>query len=71
VDVWVPVFAGTVAESIRPWGINCTESNQAFGTGAKQFTGDHTLGQTVIVRVKDIDDIFFLTSRVPPVLRGW
>jgi micrococcal nuclease len=39
----------------RLWGIDCPESKQAFGTRAKQFTGDLAFGQTVMVRVKDID----------------
>ena len=39
------------AERIRLWGIDCQESKQAFGTRAKQFTGD----LAVTVRVRDVD----------------
>ena len=35
--------------------IDCPESKQAFGTRAKQFTGDLTFGKTVTVRVRDGD----------------
>jgi micrococcal nuclease len=44
-----------VAERIRLWGIDCPEAKQAFGTRAKQFTGDLSFGQVVTVRVRDID----------------
>jgi micrococcal nuclease len=43
------------AERIRLWGIDCPESKQPFGTRAKQYTGDLAFGQTVMVRVRDID----------------
>ena len=33
-------------EKIRLWGIDSPEINQAFGTKAKKFTSDLTLGQT-------------------------
>jgi endonuclease YncB( thermonuclease family) len=46
---------GGAAERIRRWGIDCPESKQPFGTRAKQFTGDLAFGQTVTVRVRDID----------------
>jgi micrococcal nuclease len=51
----IRVMHNGVAERIRLWGIDCPESKQAFGTRAKQFTGDLAFGQTVIVRVKDVD----------------
>jgi len=43
------------SERIRLWGIDCPESRQAFGTRAKQFTGDLAFGRTVTVRVREID----------------
>jgi endonuclease YncB( thermonuclease family) len=46
---------GDAPERIRLWGIDCPESRQAFGTRAKQFTGDLAFGKTVTVRVRDID----------------
>jgi endonuclease YncB( thermonuclease family) len=51
----IRVLHNGAAERIRLWGIDCPETKQAFGTRAKQFTGDLAFGQTVIVRVKDID----------------
>ena len=51
----IRVMHDGVAERIRLWGIDCPESKQAFGTRAKQFTGDLAFGQIVSVRVKDID----------------
>ena len=44
-----------LAERIRLWGINCPESKQAFGTRAKQFTGDLAFPRVVTVRVRDVD----------------
>src|SRR3954469_21357686 len=51
----IKVMHGGAAERIRLWGIDCPESKQPFGTRAKQFTGDLAFGQTVTVRVRDID----------------
>ena len=42
-------------EKIRLWGIDCLESKQAFGTRAKQFTGDLSFGKVVKVRVRNVD----------------
>jgi len=44
-----------LAERIRIWGIDCPESKQAFGTRAKQFTGDLAFPRVVTVRVRDVD----------------
>jgi micrococcal nuclease len=44
-----------LAERIRLWGIDCPESKQAFGTRAKQLTGDLAFGKEVTVRVRDVD----------------
>jgi endonuclease YncB( thermonuclease family) len=44
-----------VAERVRLWGIDCPEAKQPFGTRAKQITGDLSFGQTVTVKVRDID----------------
>ena len=38
---------------MRP--IHCPESTQAFGTRAKQFTGELAFGRIVTVRVRDVD----------------
>lgn len=43
------------AERVRLWGIDCPESHQAFGTRAKQFTGDLAFGKDVKVLVRDVD----------------
>src|ERR1700730_10673810 len=51
----IRVMRNGAPERIRLWGIDCPESKQPFGTRAKQFTGDVTFGQTVTVRVGDID----------------
>lgn len=40
---------------IRLWGIDCPELKQAFGTRAKQFTGDLAFGKTVTLNVHDVD----------------
>jgi micrococcal nuclease len=44
-----------LAERIRLSGIDCPEAKQAFGTRAKQFTGDLAFGQVVTVHVRDVD----------------
>jgi len=46
---------GGRAERIRLYGIDCPEGKQAFGTRAKEFTGDFVFGKTVTVEVKDTD----------------
>ena len=51
----IRVMHNGFSERIRLWGIDCPESKQAFGTRAKQFTGDLAFGQTVTVKVRDID----------------
>jgi endonuclease YncB( thermonuclease family) len=43
------------AERVRLYGIDCPEKAQPWGTRARQFTGDLAFGQTVTVRVRDID----------------
>ena len=42
------------AERIRLWAIDCPESKQAFGTRAKQLTGDLAFVKTETVQVRDI-----------------
>jgi micrococcal nuclease len=42
-------------ERVRLWGIDCPEAKQAFGSRARQFTGDLAFGQIVTVRVRHID----------------
>ena len=37
------------------WGIDCPEAKQAFGTRAKQLTGDLAFGNTVTVKVRAVD----------------
>jgi endonuclease YncB( thermonuclease family) len=51
----IKVMHNGAAERIRLWGIDCPESKQAFGTRATQFTGDLAFGQTVTVKVRDVD----------------
>jgi endonuclease YncB( thermonuclease family) len=51
----IRVMHNGVAERIRLWGIDCPESKQAFGTRAKQFTGDRAFGKEVAVHVRDVD----------------
>jgi hypothetical protein len=51
----IRVMHDDAAEKIRLWGIDCPESKQAFGTRAKQFTGDLAFGKVVNVRVRDTD----------------
>ena len=51
----IRVMHDGAAERIRLWGIDCPESVQAFGTRAKQFTGDLAFGQVVTVKVRDIN----------------
>jgi hypothetical protein len=51
----IRVMHDSVSERIRFWGIDCPESKEAFGTRAKQFTGDLAFGQTVTVKVRDVD----------------
>src|SRR5690242_19455816 len=51
----IRVLHDGVSTRIRLWGIDCPESKQAFGTRAKQLTGDLSFGRTVTVRVHDID----------------
>jgi endonuclease YncB( thermonuclease family) len=51
----IRVMHNGVAERIRLWGIDSPESKQAFGTRAKQFTGDLAFGKIVAVHVRDVD----------------
>jgi len=51
----IRVMHNGAAERIRLWGIDCPEAKQAFGTRAKQFTGNLAFGKVVTVRVRDID----------------
>lgn len=43
------------ADRVRLWGIDCPESHPAFGTSARQFTGDLAFGKEVKVLVRDVD----------------
>ncbi|MBZ5586228.1 MAG: thermonuclease family protein [Acidobacteriia bacterium] len=51
----IKVLQDGVSKRIRLWGIDCPEAKQAFGTRAKQFTGDLAFERTVTVRVHDVD----------------
>ncbi|MEO8597332.1 MAG: thermonuclease family protein [Candidatus Solibacter sp.] len=51
----IKVMHDGALERIRLWGIDCPESKQAFGTRAKQLTGDLAFGKIVTVKVRDID----------------
>lgn len=51
----IKVLQDSVSKRIRLWGIDCPEMKQAFGTRAKQFTGDLAFGKTVTLRVHDVD----------------
>ena len=51
----IKVLQDGVSKRIRLWGIDCREMKQAFGTRAKQFTGDLAFGKTVTLRVHDVD----------------
>ena len=51
----IKVLQDGVSKRIRLWGIDCPEMKQAFGTRAKQFTGDLAFGKTVTLRVHDVD----------------
>lgn len=42
-------------ERVRLYGIDCPELGQAFGTKAKNFTGDLVFGKDVTLRVRDHD----------------
>jgi endonuclease YncB( thermonuclease family) len=43
------------AEKIRLWGIDAPEMSQRFASNAKKFTSGLTLGQTVTLRVLEVD----------------
>lgn len=49
---------------IRLDGIDCPESNQDFGTRAKQFTSSIVFGKEVQVTVKDVDRYGRLVCRI-------
>ncbi|CAN5266273.1 thermonuclease family protein [soil metagenome] len=51
----ITVLDGTTQVKIRLYGIDCPEKGQAFGTRAKQMTGDLAAGKIVTVRPKDKD----------------
>jgi endonuclease YncB( thermonuclease family) len=51
----IKVMHNGLAERVRLWGIDCPESRQAFGSRAKQFTGDQAFGKVVTVRVRGVD----------------
>lgn len=51
----IKVLQDGVSKRIRLWGIDCPEMEQAFGTRAKQFTGDLAFGKTVTLHVYDVD----------------
>jgi len=51
----IRVNHGGKETKIRLWGIDCPEMNQTFGPQAKKFTGDLTAGQTVTLKVLEVD----------------
>src|SRR5689334_1285974 len=51
----IEVLHDRVPERITLYGIDCPEKKQAFGTRAKQYTGELTFGRAVEVRVREID----------------
>jgi len=51
----VSVMHADKAEEVRLWGIDAPESNQAFGTKAKQAASTLCFGKVVTVTVKDTD----------------
>ncbi|MGB5105567.1 MAG: thermonuclease family protein [Candidatus Zixiibacteriota bacterium] len=50
--------------TVRLDGIDCPESNQDFGTRAKQLCSDLTFGKDVTVEVRDVDKYGRLVGRV-------
>lgn len=42
-------------QKIRLWGVDAPEKTQAYGTAARNFTGDMVFGKTVTVDVRDTD----------------
>jgi endonuclease YncB( thermonuclease family) len=51
----ITVLRGREQIRVRLHGIDCPERQQAFGTRARQFTGELAAGKTVTVRVTDTD----------------
>src|SRR5450432_3832713 len=51
----IRVMHDGASERVRLWGVDAPETKQAFGTRAKQFTGDLAFGLTVTLRVHDVD----------------
>lgn len=51
----IRVNQGGKERNIRLWGIDCPEMNQKFGPQAKKFTQELTAGQTVTVKVLEVD----------------
>jgi micrococcal nuclease len=46
----ITVAHGGRAEVIRLWGVDCPESQQAFGAQARAYTADLCLGKSVLIR---------------------
>lgn len=51
----IEVLRAGRAVRVRPKGIDCPESRQAYGTRAKQFTASLAFGKTVAVQVHSTD----------------
>jgi len=51
----ITVLIGREQVRVRLYGIDCPERAQAFGTRARQFTGELAFGNVVTVRVRDTD----------------
>jgi micrococcal nuclease len=51
----IEVLHGRRPERVRLYGVDCPERRQAFGTVARQFTGDTVFGKDVTVKVRDRD----------------
>ncbi|HEY1006254.1 MAG TPA: thermonuclease family protein [Sphingobacteriaceae bacterium] len=54
-DTFTMLVAGNRQVKVRFHGIDCPEKKQDFGTRAREFTAGLVFGETVTVRVKDVD----------------